>query len=276
MATFSTSAPLSTGSLAIDASLIAGGILRKGCVSLCAEQTPLQILSCMIVKANQSQQEQTLLVEMGLTLDDTVASRSGVTLSPMGNGAGVTRIKDNDSSTQLATLKAMIMLGAFNLIVILVGGDYSQDSGDIDAMILDATSSGAACVLVSPDPSIHECKGAIGKITLSSVTEIETDEKKCFGWRLEGCTQSTLPDRDEEDRYFSTLITSNYEVFKPFDLVAAGLVSGVLTINDLGKVQSNGRDFTDSFDAAVSRLHRIDIQARLQSAVITALPFVRL
>lgn len=261
MSTFRVSHKSLLGSAALDATL-PSWVAANGAILTSAPRAIADSLCLHFIKARQDEGQQVIVVELKHSIRNGYEDNPICQLQPLSNGSGVTFLPDDPD--QLITLTSLLSLGCFSGVLI-TADRVSECRDHILAMVNASVDAGAYCV-VSTHEETHDLDFYGAMINVTNSVELQDASGLPFGWRIDGLTQ--LNDASKSKIHFATLIQDNLDIHVPFDMVAAGLISGVLEQNDDGLITSNGKVFTKSFDEAVVRLRRIDVQARLKNAIL--------
>lgn len=228
----------------------------------------IDILACHFIRSRQSAIEQTIVVDLGRNFKESNQDTPICNLRPTPNGTGVTFVNaDVADSEQLSTLSALLSLGCFTSILIVSTGPQCNQS-HIEEIIDLTRKYKISCITAIDKAWAGKTSMFDASIVVTDVVDLIQSDGSAFGARVDGVT--TLFGSPEVSRNFATLVQNDLDIHVPFDMVAAGLVAGVLEQAEDGTITSNGKVFTQSFGEAVQRLERIDIQARLKNAILFA------
>jgi hypothetical protein len=262
--------PISTGSQALNTSLVAGGLLRNGIVSMsgsCDLMMPFIRSSAFSAKSSG---KQSLVLTVG---SESTHLNLKKLLLAQPQHQGIVLLSCLSYTECIDAIQSFIMFGAVELLVIY--DLNNDDSLDLSALLEMIKGQNLATLLLSA--SKPESESIYASVELAKKDVIPDQNGGVFGWRIHGKVSiKQYQDFEESTQVFSTVYTSSYDIYKPYDLAISALILGIFERSSTGEIKANGKPFSANLSGAIERLNHLVPMARLENAVQVRTPFLRL
>lgn len=267
------SPPISFGSSAINTLLQTGGALRNGFLSVyCDHVDCLKVIIGSFISSAQSVGPVLFAFRTGdFSVEELIVM--GVDTSRNIAGSRLTIV----NYECVEELKAFLLFQAFDAYVIY---DNSSSGKAIDMQLNELLSyaplANSAMLYATQKSNTTSITAAYSSLFLTDVEALKNDAGGLYGWQFTASAESRLAELENNNLQVTTIITKESRYFEAYDTLNAGILCGVLRINETGQVLAGDRLFTQTYADAVQRMQDGFVRLRLNNAITTRLPYVRL